>query len=77
MNHIEEKPNQVNLSISWKDGRIEIADKPISSRIVLRPVAGTKSLMEVDVQMIISNKDADMIFDALAKGKIFLEINEA
>lgn len=77
MNHIEEKPNQVNLTISWKDGRISCAEYPISSRIVLRPVAGAKSLMEVDIQMIVSSKEAETIFDSLADGKIYVEVNEA
>lgn len=77
MNHIEEKPNQINLSISWKDGRISMTEKPVSARIVMRPVAGVKSLMEIDIQMIVPAKEAETIFDALTEGKIYVEINEA
>jgi hypothetical protein len=75
--HIEEKPNQVELSISYKDGRISMAEKPVSDRIVLRPVTGVKSLMEIDIQMIVSAKEAETIFDALTGGQIYVEINGA
>lgn len=77
MNHTEEKLNQVELSISYKDGRISMAEKPVSARIVMRPIAGAKSLMEIDIQMIVSAKEAETIFDALAGGKIYVEVNGA
>ena len=71
------KSKSLSLSISTEDGRIFTDDKVVATRVSLGEIPKEKDYLEVDLQLVLKRSEAEAIYNALATGKIFLEINDA
>jgi hypothetical protein len=72
-----DKEKICKLSISTKDGRILADEQLIATRVTLDNIPKEKEFVEIDLQLIVKRKEAELIYNALCSGVIYVEINEA
>jgi hypothetical protein len=72
-----EKAKTSNISISTADGRVISDNQLTATRVTLGPIPKEKEFAEVDIQLVVKKKDAEALYNALASGEIYIEVNRA